>query len=472
MQTYAIVELEEGTLNVIVGGRDGATTRVQRSLRIPCADLGYETVSTVLRSIGSDVWEGAGGVHVVLGERRMQHFQSTLPKMTAPEVVAFVTREGMRLSAVQTQAEALVATRLVRRLPGKKLVMGTTALARSVWEPIRRAFESNNIKVAGLYSMETCLAMAAKSPDGDPVAIIECNAGRARFVLCEAESPVQVRRFLIGGGGEGNAAAMTTQLAMELPRTLDWLREIGQALPKALVLGARVNVEDESMEMLRGDDLQTIVRGEMPAVVADGQATPSLGVAALIARLGSGKVLPSLLEVPRLHFSLGASRVVALAATVAAGLACSLSAIVDGKAWITVQDVVEETRAETQRLQAAVAADESVPVGNTQQRPEDVRLQTALTMRRPISLLLAQVSNAAEGGLHLEELKFASTDRIVVTGIVEGSSRQQALAALTVFSKRLRDLPYLRADGQDESGEVAGQRNRFRFRLGMAWRNS
>jgi hypothetical protein len=55
---------------------------------------------------------------------------------------------------------------------------------------------------------------------------------------------------------------------------------------------------------------------------------------------------------------------------------------------------------------------------------------------------------------------------------VEGDSRQEALAALAAFSRRLRGLSYVQADGQEEVGEIDGRSNRLRFRLGMAWRSS
>ena len=80
--------------------------------------------------------------------------------------------------------------------------------------------------------------------------------------------------------------------------------------------------------------------------------------------------------------------------------------------------------------------------------------------------------NAAEAGLTLDRLDFASAEKVVVSGVVTGPTRQQALATLATFGKRLRELPYLVADGGDEVGEVTGQRNLYRFKLTLAWRNS
>ena len=81
MKTHAIVELEEGSLAVTVASRDGGATKVVRSVRLPLPDLGREGLANALRGLGSDVLQGAAGVHVVFGERRIQHFLSTVPKM-------------------------------------------------------------------------------------------------------------------------------------------------------------------------------------------------------------------------------------------------------------------------------------------------------------------------------------------------------------------------------------------------------
>lgn len=471
MQTFAILELEEGGLNVVVGGRDGTTLRVLHSVRVPMADLGREALTNALRSIGSDVLQGVTGVHVVLGERRMQHFLSTVPKLSVPEAVKFVTREALRLTGMQAPADTLVSTRLVRRLPHGKVVLATTAIPRNVWEPMREAFAAANLAVHGLYSVEACLALAAVGADGGPVAVLECNGGRARFVLCDAQSPVQVRRFLIGGGGDGSSGALTMQLAMELPRTFEWLRETNQAMPATLVFGTRVTVEDESFEMLRGEDLKAIVRAKAPSQLAAEQAPPGLGTAMLLERLCAGQDLPSLLLPPTFILPMAGSRVVALAATFAVGIAGSWCAVMDGSAWLAVHGETQEVAVEAQQLNSQLTIQVEptpVAVGPT---VEEERLRGALSMRRPLSKLLSDVSNCADTQLHIEDLKFASTDRIVVVGIVQGASRQEALTAIARFSRQLVNIPYVLTGGDEEITEVPRLKNCFKFRLGMKWRN-
>jgi hypothetical protein len=446
MQNHAIVEIEEGALNVTVGGRDGKHVRVQRAVRMPLSELNRDALTVALRGIGSELLQGATGVHVVLGDRRAQHFASTLPPMGAAAAVQFVLREAARISNADSGAEVLVATRLLRRQAGGKLVLGSTVLPRAAWEPLAAAFEASGLKVLGLHSMETCLALGAvgHGHKAESVAVVEVNAGRARFVLCDGDCPVQVRRFLIGGGGsggEGLGAAVTTQLAMELPRTFEWLRETGQPVPATLVLGLRAGDDESAPEMLQSDELKQVLRAKSPVVVGEGQASPGLATATLLVRLASGKPLPSLLEPPRVVLPLGFTRLATLFTSVAAGLACTASAIVDTTGGMALQSEALSW------------------------------LQKAMSMRRPISRLLADVSDCASADLHIEDLKFASTERLLVIGVVKGASRQQALAAIAAFAKRLNEIPYVQTGGDEEIGEVPRLPNCFRFRLGMNWRN-
>lgn len=472
MHTHAIVELEEGTLSVVVGERDGATTRVVRSERAPLPDLDRERVAAALRTAAGGALHRTAGAHVVLGERRMQHFVSTLPPMAARDVLGFVTREALRLTNAPSAADLLLTTRFLRRLPDGRLQLATTALARGVFEPIAAAFEHAGLRVLGLHSTENCLASATLASFREPVAVLECNAGRARFVLCQDQAPLQVRRFLVGGG-DVNASALLTQLVMELPRTLDWLRETGQPLPHWLLLGTRVPVDEESLDMLRGDALQQISRAVPPFDLDPGIPSPSLGAATLLDLVARGISLPSLLAPPRLRLPLGARWLTAALCGAAAGVVCAALAVVDGAAWLATKPERERLERDRTALERSIAAAGAGPIAAAAAAATagDRQLDQALSMRRPISRLIAEVSNGAGAGVQLDELRFASIDRVVVAGAAEGASRREALAALARFTERLRALPYVVADGQEEIAEVAGQWNRLRFRLGMAWRN-
>lgn len=469
MQIHAIIEIEEGTLTLTVGRSEGRTHRILKCQRLPLPDLGREPMTAALRSLGGDPLMGAPGVHVVLAERRMQHFVSTVPKLSAAEAVAFVVREALRVAGMNASEGVLVAPQLLRRLPGGRLVIGATALAKNVWDPLQEAFRAAGIAVISLHSMESCMALAAPAT-GERTAVLDCSSGRARFVLCDGQSAVQVRRFLVGSAGDGGGGALVAQLAMELPRTLDWLRETGHQPPQALVLGTRIEIDAESREMLRGD-LERVDCAAVDFELAEDAASPGLATAMLLTRLCADQPRPSLLSLPKIELPWGTSRYVALAAVAVVGLACAWSAVADGTAMFTAQEDLVEVASERLRLeQDLVAIASAVPVAEPEAGTE--RLQTALSLRRPTSRLLCEVSNCATDAIHLEALQFASTEKVVLTGVVQGDTRQDALAGLAQFAQRLRGLPFLRAGGQEDVSEVAGQTNRFRFRLSLSWRNT
>ncbi|MCB9878162.1 MAG: hypothetical protein H6835_11225 [Planctomycetes bacterium] len=467
MQAHAIVELEEGSLNVLVGHRDGGDVVVDRSVRLPLPDLSQASLENALRSVGSDLLMGAKGVHVVLGERRVFHQLATLPKLGEKDAVAFVSREAMRHANIHSRDDLLLHTRLVKRLPGGKLRVATTAFSKALWRPLAEAFAAQQVEVLSLQTMESCLALSREAAGAEPVAIIECNGNRARFLVCAEGAAVQVRRFLISGGGDDNEMALATQLTMELPRTLDWLRETGQPTPKRLVIGTRVALGDESLQMLNVEDDAIIVRSVMPVVPAEGQATPDLGLATLLHHVANGRAPASLLAEPELRLPAGPA--VLLTTFAAAGVAVlgGFSAVVDGGQWLEQQASQRQVEMEAQQLESSLMEREQ------QQAPPvdpgvDAGLQAALQMRRPISRLLAEISNLADDNVHIDSLKFASKSPVVITGFAEGDTRQQALAAMVRFHSKVDALPFLVPVDQEEMHEASSG---YRFKLGLAWRN-
>lgn len=480
MRPHAIIEIEEGALTLTFGVRIGGRVHVTRCLRTPLADLGRDSLAEALRPLANDHLQDSDGVHVILGERRVQHFVSALPKLPATEVADFAVREALRVTSMPGAGEVLVAPRLVRRAKGGKLVIGVTALPRNVWEPLREAFKQCNLRVSSLHSTEACLAAGAfaalrslrlvksEATAIERSAVVECGAGRARFVLCDGKSAVQVRRFMVGAA-EANGDALAAQLAMELPRTIDWLRETGHQLPGVLVLGHRVALGDEAAEGLRGD-LARVVRA--PSIEVTGDATPSLASTTLLQQLADRDGLPSLLDPPRVRLPVPGWRRLLLPAAAAAGGLFSLYAVHERRATYALRDQIADTMAERETIRQQLVAADVVIRAPFETGAQVQQLNAALGLRRPISRLLAEVSNAANDQVRLDGLQFASNERVVLTGVVRDVTRTGALAQLAEFADRVRALPYLEPYGQEDVGEVLGQPSQFRFRLGMAWRDS
>lgn len=479
MRNLAIIEIEEGALTLTFGVRVGRTAHVTRCHRVALPDLGRDALTAALRPLANELLQDNDGVHVVLGDRRTQHFVTALPRMPADEVEGFAMREALRLTSMPNADEVLMAPRLVRRTKGGRMVIGGTAMPRNVWEPLREAFKACGLNVLSLHSTEACLAagafstlhragrVASETAATERCAVVECGAGRARFVLCDGRSAVQVRRFMVGSG-DNSPESLATQLAMELPRTIDWLRESGYQVPSSLVLGNRIGIADEALDLIRGD-LEQVLRAE--AISITGEVVPSLATTALLADLAGANALPSLLAAPVLTLPPSGLRAAILPAVVALGGLCSLGALNQYGHLIAARNKIGEVLEERESLrQRLVAAD--VVIRTPFESEERLRqLAKAVGMRRPISRLVAEISNHATESILLDGLQFASDERVVVTGVVRGESRTAALATLAEFAEHVRGLPYFDSDGQEDVSEVVGQ-NQFRFRLGMAWRSS
>ncbi|MFO1078645.1 MAG: hypothetical protein U1E73_13050 [Planctomycetota bacterium] len=336
-------------------------------------------------------------------------------------------------------------------------------------EPVRRGHRRRRVHVLGLHTMEACLALAA-APDSRRVAVLECSVGRARFVACDGDAPVQVRRFMVGSG-DVHSSALVAQLAIELPRTLEWLRESGLPAPSSVLYGNRLGIDEDGQAALRGE-MERFEPAPLDARFAPDAVVPGLATLALLRRFAHGGAPTSLLEEPQLRVPWSRRKVGSFAALALVGAAMAWFGVGQGRGWLQArrEHEVIATRAHEVEVRLAAASGLAAPGGETSVSAD--QLTRALGTRRPISRLIAEVSNAAGDEIGLDSLQFGGGDRVVVAGVVEAQSRSGALAALSAFTGKLRELAYVVADGQDEVTEVGGMPNVLRFKLGMAWRRS
>lgn len=222
--------------------------------------------------------------------------------------------------------------------------------------------------------------------------------------------------------------------------------------------------------MLAGDEVGKLTLAPCDVAWDQELAAPSVGVAALLNRLSTGVKSASLLDPAKLSLPMNSRHLVSMFAAACVAIMGGYSAIVDGSEWFKASEHVAQVADDCDEVQAQLddlsGGAESGSVMNT-----SPQLAQALTMRRPLSRLIGEISNSVSAGVSLEEIKFASTSPIVVSGQVEGSSRQDALTAMGHFTKKVHALEFVMAKGHDEVSEVVGQLNRFRFTLTLAWRN-
>lgn len=469
MNLCAIVELEEAALSITVAELRGRRVQVTRSVHVPLPDLEPSTVMTTLSSLRSDVLRGVPAVHLILGDRRMHHFRCQVPAMPVGDLEQFVRREAMRLVGLPAEGDVLLAVNQLRRLPDGKLRVAATALPKAVWDGLQKVFSEAGVAVASLCSLENALARIA--PSAAQTAVVECGVGRARFVLSEDRTVVQVRRFIVGAGADQNSEAIGAQLSLELPRTLEWLRESGNGAPVAMLLGPRAAAGIAAVQMdLEG--MPPVTVREQPLPVPEGERAPTLAIATLLTAIAEGAPLPSLLAPLRIELPITGRRVTLLAgAMVLSGLA-AWSANTDFTRWRSAQRQVDELRrsaADVERTIHELQQAEEVALGSA--HVQDEKLQRALGNRRPVSLLLADLARSV-GKIRLDAIDCAADDKINLSGFVAAASRRDALEEVARFLREVRALPYLAPLTGEDIAEMPGLLHGFRFQIGFSWRSS
>ncbi len=468
---HTIIELEEGALSLTLVTVSGKATRVESCFRMPFAELHPATLGSTLKALMTEVPD-FDSVHVVLGERRIQHFVKEVPRLGVDDLKAFATREALRLGGMSAGAKLLLRGRVLGKAGGGRLRLAVTAMEAALWEPLAAAIAENGLKVGSLWSVEECLGMALRGKDSARVGVVDFSAARARFAVCVDGAPAQVRRFMVPGADvvEGDDTTMlTAQLAMEVPRTLEYLKETGGAQPDCLLLSHRIARADEDLQMFAEVGLPA-ARFVPAAELAPGQTMPGMATLGLVARLAAGRLGPSLLDGVTITIPASPVRlVVGLAAGLLGCVGVAGAMDVQGERAAAEAALAQHAGERRQLEQELADIQNPAPVVEVQS-PDQDRIQEILARRRPNSLAVAGVANAAADKVLLDAIEFGFEDKLIITGSVAGETRLQAFMTLSEFTVALRELGYLASEGKEEVNEVEGSTGRLRFKFVFAWR--
>lgn len=467
---HSIIELEDGTLTLTIAEVARHQLTVTSCRRVALGNLHGDGPGAALRALQAEFQGAMARVHVLLGERRCQHFTLQLPRLASAQLRTLVVRESLRLAGLPEGTAMLARARVVKRSPHGRFVLGVTAVASDVWEPLARVFQGLGIEVLSLATVEDGLGQAIDFSLPPRTAVVEFSSGRARFVCCEHGAPTQVRRFLVSGFESGDAidpAVLGAQLAMEVPRTLDYLKEQGQARPEALLLSRRTGLCEDDLEVFTEQGIRCVL-ARADWQLADGADQPGLASIGRLRALQRGVELTSLSAGVTVHLPMSRTRPLLLAA----GLATGLFGIGLGTAQLGVVDgmrlELRQLRLESARLDRTAAAS-TVASGATSTAQ---LAQRVLAMRRPCSLLLAQICNATAPACELQRIDFDGVTGVTVSGRVVETSRTRALAALRAFADGLGRIGCVANRGREEVGELDGDAARLRFSLALRWRQS
>ena len=439
--------------------------------RVAIGELKRPAVLAALRSLTVGVGVEVTALHVVFGERGMQHFIATAPPLAVDDLRQFVVRECRRLGSLPADVELMGHCWRLPSKRGKQLRIAAICVPRSAWQPIESAIRELGLQVVSLTSTE--YAMAAAIPARLPVdsAALEISAGKARFVLCEGHAVVQSRRFVLPPGVESgqDSSMVRVLLSMEVPRTLEYLAEVGCVRPEGLLVSHRVcDGDDETADLAH--EIPVCERYVPPATIEGGVNTPGLATFGMLTRLRSSRAA--------LHtLSSGISvRIPRSPLRVAGAVAAVVVSLAGGGATILGNRAGDEARAarlvaeETLRRLGAELAEKRGSAGSLGvMSAERKRLLEILSTRRPYSLLISMLSNAAPAAVSFESIEFGPADRVSVSGEVAAGDRLLGLERMGEFLDAIRAIPFVASDGREVIRGVEGDGAKIAFVVNLSW---
>jgi len=464
-QTF--IEIEEGCLTMTLAERHRGrfASLVHESTSLP--SLERSDVVDALKRILSNVPSKVEGAHVALGERRSIHFLSKVPMLAPHQMMAFVDREAHRLGSLAPDVNVLSASRYIAPLKNNIHLFGAVALPAHVWEPIGRAFAELGIEVLSLTSVEDAISAVLPEDFATPAAVLEVSAGRVRFVYCERGSVSQVRRFLLPGGEDAleDPSMVAAQLAMEVPRTMDYLCDQNCEAVASLLISHRLGLDMTLAPMVAGDvDDFKVFR---PEEASDVDQCPGLATIGMMRRALRGDVASLLKsEIARVPVGWTTKVLAAVGLVVGMGAVAGVLALEPSEREFAAKlRATDEQRA---ALEEARLAQQRAQAQRGLSSPEELRREELMLSRRPTSLMLASVANAAPDRLFIEELTMAPKRTIVVSGRVEGETRIESLHRIAAFSEALQQVECVRK--VDEEVSRGAQDGTMSFTIQLDWR--
>ncbi|GAB4146728.1 MAG: hypothetical protein Fur0037_14820 [Planctomycetota bacterium] len=466
---HALIEIEESTLAACVAdvGRDRIEVRAFRRMRIGTAP--GEDLASLLGKLVSDLGQSVRKAHVLLGDRRCHHFALDVPPLSLADLAGLVEREAARAAGLPPATGMLMRARLLGPSSRGRRLIGITALARDVWAPIARALEQSGIEVLSLATVEDGLGLAVDRSLPARTAVVEYSGGRARFVVCDHGAPTQVRRFLVSGfesGGDVEPAMLAAQLAMEVPRTLEYLAEHGRTKPEALVLSRNLGLSEEDLEVFTDQGIRCVLARPVFSV-PEGEPEPDLAIAGRLESLRRGVRLRSLTDPLAIERPVSRALIASAAALLVTGT-CGM--------WLGFGRLSEIDRLAFDLAHLRMERDRLARIDATLEIPHAGGIRQAsraiLDSRRPASRLLGELCNATPPSCILQRVDFDGETGVSVEGRISADSRVGALAGLREFAEGIARIPFVKNKGPEDVGQLDSAAKTLRFRLALAWRKS
>lgn len=471
MQSHVVLEIEEEQLVATIANLSRRNAAIRSCRRVAIDKLGEEDLAKAFRTVLEGENLANAEIHVVLSDRRFQHFHLDLPRVPARQLREIVEREARRRGKLAAEEEVICGHRLTRRLPQGMQRYAVVALPTEAFRPIERALARRDAKATTLTSLPDALARALPRGLPDRVLVLEITGSKAHIAFCEDAAAVQVRRILLPpvlASGEGPLEPIVSHLALEMPRTLDYLESQKLGRPEAMVVGHAMRLPDEYLHMVAAD-VGDCVPYTTPYAVPEGCPEPGMGTYGVLQA-----------EVRRQRFSLigewqsPASRRLRRVAGIIVGgtVACA----VWGATELSLEEAAMRAKLEELRSHTATLNERGAPEGEpataqsgdiAQDSAADLESLGALfDERRPLSLLVAGACNALPESGRFTRMHVESGGAIELSGSIDVPDRVEALRVLAGVVDRLGAIAFT----ADWAETVAERRDGLTFQIRGGWR--
>jgi hypothetical protein len=461
-----LIEIEEGsaTLTHVVGRGRGARITAVRRTSLPSTDA--EDLGQALATLRQGLALEGAEVHVAFGDRRFLHFSLDLPALTPGELRAITGRECRSRGSIPPETRVHAVCRFLRRTTDGHRRYAVVGIAENALSSLLAGLRRAGLDPTSVTSLEDAIASAPTPPPQGAIACIDVGPGRARFVYCDGGGATQVRRILVPrfDPGSGDAATVAMHLAMEIPRTLDYLAGHGLPPPRTIVTTHELPLAAELPSMLPGAAMD-VVQFVPPIRPDSDEAPPGFATFGLWHRSRSARA-PSVHRGIELVLPRSWTRTIAAsaaAAVVGTSIAIGVWLRQEIDAGVQMQQEFERQVAELRAVRSTTDDEDPTAID-----ADDERLGTLAGMRRPVSRMVAQVAASVPSELALASLTLARDDRIDLRGVATTTDRRAGLAAIAQLTGRLREVGYLAPDGEEirENGETGA----LAFRILLGWR--
>ena len=470
---FALLEIDGTASTLAVGRRVGR--RSVKVTRVESLRATTEDASETARQVGDTLRGLKVGpetpVHLALGERRFHHFLLRIPLISATELRAVALREARRLTSASNESAFRLGIRHLRAAGGAWHEFAVVAAETAWFDAVLEALRSAGLAIESTTSIEDA-TLAGLPEDCPPTfAAISRSGERLRYLHCQDGGIVQVRRLV--APDLDDPTMVTTHLAIEIPRTSEFLAQNGWRAATECILTADLGIDQELAKLLVNEDLTRVRTAPAPHVPTSSGAGAESSLPASLQGL-TQRILErdrawSLTNdfVPKYWRSkTWLARRVGGSAVILLGLAAALWS---GYRWFVTGGDVARLRA---RLEHLTLGDP----GNLEPLMDRDRVEREFSQnwrdrRRPVSRALADLIACATEGVYFAAIRLdAKQDRITVDGWCQTPSRRETLEKIAEVLASMRVLPMLRPAAENVTAVAGAPVGRLDFHVAMVWR--